>query len=151
MKRELSEEEVRVMTAQHWASVDAELDEFMDGVSVEFMRLYLQGLDRAIFDPEAEVTEEEAKEALQRLKDSVAFDRMMITFIQEVVGWPPADCVQLVMNSKHREWIRSTHQRYQGLKMYTGARKLPSGDRATPKLYGVPIVIDETATEPRLE
>lgn len=147
MTHKLSAEEFRIATAQNWLVAQKELDDMMDGVGVEFMRVYLQGLERATIDFWAEVTEEEAREALQRLKDDVAFNRMMIKFVQKVVEFPAKEAVGVFLNSKHREWVRHTHQRYQGLKMYTGDKK----GTVQPKLYGVPIVIDETVTEPRVE
>lgn len=142
----INNEELRIMTAQYWASAEADIDEFMEGVNIEFIRLYLQGMERVMLDSNGEVTEEEARAYLEKFKGSVAFDRMMIKFVMEVVE-KSADAVQVVMNSEHREWIRYKHQRYQALKMYTGDKKRT----VQPKLYGVPIVIDETATEPRLE
>lgn len=144
-------EEARIMAIQHWEDAERQIDEMMDGVGIDFVRLYLENLSpdmTAVFGPP---TEEEAREFLEKLKASVGFDLMMIKFMKEVIEWPPSDCYQLVMNSNHLQWVRNVHQRYQRLRIYTGAKKKPGQARAIPKMYGVPIMIDETVTEPRLE
>lgn len=117
----------------------------------EMTRLYLEKMGKHFLGRDYTVTQEEAEAFIEKMEAEREFDKMMHRFVFEVVQWGALDCFQLVMNTQHLDWIRSYHQRNQKLGIYTGRRKRPGMDRATPTVYGVAILIDESVTEPRLE
>jgi len=142
-------EDLQIMRAQHWDESVQELDSMTEGLTLEFARLYLQNMQRAMIDSTAVVTDEEARAFLENIERNVKFERTMIDFMKTIAQQNPSECREVILNPEHLWWIRKKHQQYQLLKMYTGAKKLPGGKKATPKLYGIPIVIDESVAEPR--
>jgi hypothetical protein len=110
--------------------------------NVQFMRGYLQRMDDAIIGDGQVVTDDDAREALARIRAEEEFETGMLAFIAQVANRPAGDW-RVVMSSEQRAFVRWLHQRQQRLRIYAGGR--------SPALYGCPIVIDDTATAPRLE
>lgn len=154
LRKALEEDNLMVNMGDHWMGSEADMDADLADLSVELVQEYLQGMERAIIDKDAVVTREDAEAVIKQMREEVAFDKMMIAFVEEVAGWPPSDCVELVMNTRMLNWVRRVHQQYQRLKIYTSAKKdvlRQLNGRRVARMYGVPIKIDETVTEPRLE
>ena len=116
--------------------------EFEEEVLDEFARLFLQEMDRAIVDSEAEVTIEMAKDVRASMKRMIAFEEMMLEFIGQVMQRMPGDTWVIQFNDEHLKWIRSYHQINQRAKLYKGGK--------FPELLGVPIHVRNDITAPIL-
>lgn len=117
-------------------------DDLAASLELQLMRGYLQRMDDALIGDGHTVTDDEAREALARIRAEDAFEQMMRTFIAQVADRPAGE-YRAVMSSEHRNFVRWLHQRNQRQGIYRGGK--------APALFGVPVVIDERADRPRLE
>jgi hypothetical protein len=117
-------------------------NDFATTIQLELTRGYMQRLDDAMIGDGHIVTDDEARDAIARMRAEQEFETMMRAFIAQVAERPAGE-YRAVMSSEHRAFARWLHQRHQRNGIYRGGR--------TPTLFGVPVVIDETADKPRLE
>lgn len=111
-------------------------------VELELVRGFLQATDDALIGRGHVVTDDEAREALARIRAEAEFEQMMRTFVAQVADRPDGE-YRAVMSSEHRNFVRWLQQRNQRHGIYRGGK--------APALFGVPVVIDETADRPQLE
>lgn len=115
---------------------------FEEEIQLEFVRSYMEFLEKAVLDPNAKVSMSDAKEIVEKIREGNRFEKMMYSFIMVVADRDPEMEIRVVISKRMQEFIRYIHQRYQRAKIYKGGKN--------PELLGAPIVIRDILV-PRME
>jgi len=118
------------------------MSEIQEEIQVDFVRTYLELMERALINPDATVSMADAREVVEQVRSRNRFERMMYAFMMVVADRSDDQEIRVVLSEPMLDFVRTVHQKHQRAKLYKGGK--------CPELLGLPIVVKDVGV-PRME